>query len=249
MLDGRFIDATMGDAYSNLAAEEAMFRLNCTATLRVWDNQRSVVIGRAQLARFETDLEYCEKHQVPVVRRFTAGGAVYNGPGNVNWSFFVARSAGHQRMRYSQEARDVFASFASIVQEALSDCSVACRFVPPNAIENSEGKISGMAADLSRDRVVCHGTLLLNADIEEVTKLTRPADLAVERRYPRSNFVKVANAGTDRRAFVLSLRKAAGIDGEGDAMTEEERETIRRLEPKYRSREWNLGDPFALDDV
>jgi lipoate-protein ligase A len=247
-LDARFIDVTLEDPYYNLAVEEALFRLNRRPTLRVWDNQLSVVIGRAQLARFETDLTYCENHQIPIVRRFTAGGAVYNGPGNVNWSFLATPTGGHDRIRYSRGPRDVFASFASMVVEALARCSVACRYVPPNSIECPEGKISGMAAYLSREGLICHGTLLLAAELDEVTRLTRPVDLVVEGKYPRSSFVRVANAGIDRQAFVQNLREAAGLECEADRMTEEEMDMAQRLRKRYRSREWNLGDPFALDD-
>ena len=91
---GRFLETTLGDPFSNLALEEVLFTGLHYPTLRIWENQRSVVIGRAQLARAEADLEYCHRTSAPVVRRFTAGGAVYNGPGNLNWPFFVPRGEG-----------------------------------------------------------------------------------------------------------------------------------------------------------
>jgi lipoate-protein ligase A len=105
-----------------------------------------------------------------------------------------------------------------------------------------------MAAYLSREGLICHGTLLLAAELDEVTRLTRPVDLVVEGKYPRSSFVRVANAGIDRQAFVQNLREAAGLECEADRMTEEEMDMAQRLRKRYRSREWNLGDPFALDD-
>jgi hypothetical protein len=39
--------------------------------VRVWENSESVIIGRAQLARFETNVEYCQAHGIPIVRRST----------------------------------------------------------------------------------------------------------------------------------------------------------------------------------
>ena len=60
------------DPYSNLALEEALFLRNEGLTLRIWENGESVIIGRAQLARFETDVEYCKRNGIPIVRRFTS---------------------------------------------------------------------------------------------------------------------------------------------------------------------------------
>lgn len=242
------MDITMEDPYSNLAAEEAIFRLNRLPTLRVWDNQLSVIIGRAQLARFETDPDYCEAHRIPVVRRFTAGGAVYNGPGNLNWSFLAPASSEHRKIRYTSDPRSVFSSFASIIVEALAACSVACRFVPPNRLDTEEGKVSGMAAYISKEGVICHGTLLLDADLAEVARLTNPSVLAPETRYPRSSFVRVANTKINRDAFVKCLTVAADLDLDSCAMTEEEEQLTQSFRKKYVRKEWSLGDPFALND-
>jgi lipoate-protein ligase A len=248
-LTGRFIGVTLDDPYSNLAAEEALFRIVRTPSLRVWENQRSVVIGRAQLAAIETDLDYCAAQGIPIVRRFTAGGAVYNGPGNINWTFFAQRLSEHRRIRYSNDAKEVFSLFGSIVAEALSACSVECRFVPPNRIETSMGKVSGMAAYISRDGLICHGTLLLNADLVEVARVSRPSDVVVERKYPRSRLARVANVGLGRDAFVGSILEAAGLDWGPEELAREELDLTASLREKYASPAWNLGDPFSLDDA
>jgi len=244
------MEMTMGDPYANLAAEEALFRLARAPTLRIWDNQLSVVIGRAQLARFETDLDYCAEKGIPVVRRFTAGGTVYNGPGNLNWSFFASSEAESEgRIRYSSDARRIFEAFATIVVEALASCSVATRFVAPNRIEDGLGrKVSGMAAYISKQAVICHGTLLLHADLKEAERVTTPTGAQVERKYPRSNFMAIANTGADRGELASSLCAAAGIECVSDAMTAEERGLALKLRTKYVRREWNLGDPFSLDE-
>lgn len=247
---GRFLELTLKDPYSNLAAEEALFRLARAPTLRTWDNQRSVIIGRAQLARVETDVDYCAEKGIPIVRRFTAGGAVYNGPGNLNWSFFApSGSQDTGRVRYSSDARHIFEAFAMIVVEGLVSCSVPARFVAPNRIEDGLGrKISGMAAYISKGAVICHGTLLLDVDLEEAARVTTPAGTVVDRRYPRSNFREIANVGADRGEFVSSLCSAAGIERSSDAMTVEEEELAQMLRAKYQRSEWNLGDPFSLDE-
>jgi len=242
------MDLTFEDPYSNLAAEEAIFRLNEEPTLRVWDNQTSVVIGRAQLAGAETDLDYCAARGIPVVRRFTAGGAVYNGPGNVNWSFLAPLGSDHGKIRYTADPKRVFSEFGSIVVEALEACSVRSRFVPPNRLDTPEGKISGMAAYISKEGVICHGTLLLSADLQEVARLTTPSVSSTDRRYPRSNLVRVANTGIGRGEFVQRLIEAASLEPDGRGLTSVEEELARKLRARYLKKEWNLGDPFSLDD-
>ena len=242
---GRLIDLTLQDPYSNVALEEALFRHLEGPVLRVWDNQKSVVIGRAQLAALETDLQLCKRKGVPVVRRFTAGGAVYHGPGNINWSFFEPRPKRDGEGRVF-DAKGVFLSFAAVVVDALADCSVDCIFEPPNRIVTAEGKISGMAAYLSHLGTICHGTLLADADLEEVEALTRPSSSPAESRYPRSREAKVSNCGVDRTRFVEALAARGGSAYYPGPLTEEETSGMARLvAERYGREEWNLGDPFA----
>ena len=242
-MKGRLLELTAPDPYSNLALEEALFIETKTPTLRVWENQRSVVIGRGQLAAYETDVGYCNSHSVPVARRFTAGGAVYNGPGNVNWSFFIPSGGG----AYGG-AKGIFAAFARVVVGALAQCGVSCEFTPPNGISVPLGKVCGMAAYIARDSLLCHGTLLCSADVAEVERLTKPMGLSLPRRYPRSRFVRVANCGVHPARFVKELSSASPFRVEDGSLTSEERIRADSLQAKYRSSGWNLGDPFARDD-
>jgi lipoate---protein ligase len=245
-MTGRLLDLTFGDPYANVAFEEALLRKAESPTLRVWDNQRSVVLGRAQLAEFETDIEYCRRNSIPVVRRVTAGGAVYNGPGNLNWSFVVPGGAGVAGLERSSDAKQVFRSFAALVLEALRGCGVECSFVPPNSVAGEGGKVCGMAAFVSKEATLCHGTLLLGADLEEVQRVTRPAAKELPRRYPRSRFTDVANCGARRGEFVASLAKSGPGFGKGE-VAEAEASFHSEIVLRYRSEAWNLGDPFALD--
>ncbi len=247
-MKGRLLDVTLGDAFSNVALEEALFRELRAPTLRTWVNQKSVVVGRAQLAEFETDLAYCRSHSVPVVRRFTAGGTVYNGPGNLNWSFFIPKNGvglGTQLLG----ARQVFFSFGGLVVDALKRCGVKAEYQPPNSIVDGHGKISGIAAYLSRGAILCHGTLLVAAELDEVERLTRPSDISLRKRYPRSRFVPVSNCGVDVEDFVSELAHSAGFALKEGVLSETEAQLASDLAAsKYRKDGWNLGDPFSLDD-
>ena len=248
-MGGRYLEVTLSDPFSNVALEEVLFDGLRVPTLRVWGNQPSVIIGRAQLARFETDLEMCQKDKIPVVRRFTAGGAVYNGPGNLNWSFYVPRSSdGPGTGLFS--ANRVFATFAQKVVTALAACGVQSEFRAPNGIFSHGGKVSGMAAYISRRAVLCHGTLLLDADLGEVRRLTSPSAEVLLPRYPRSRDGPVANCGVRSDHFARCLFDASGFDLSADHLSAAEEEAATGLgSSKYADERWNLGDPFALDDL
>lgn len=243
------METRIRDAHTNLALEEAIFTLNESRTVRVWGNERSVIIGRAQLAKFETDMEYCENERIPVVRRFTAGGAVYNGPGNLNWSIFLRNGSAVGKTGVGDGARGVFRTSASIIVEALRRLGIQARLEEPNRIVTEEGKVSGMAAYLSRERVLCHGTLLLRANLEEASALTSPKRIQIDPKYVRSREARMANLGIKESSFIRGLwevlQDGSDEDSGLDELSGEELQLAERL-TKYRDREWNLGDPFKV---
>lgn len=245
----RRLETRIRDAHTNLALEEAIFTLNESRTVRVWGNERSVIIGRAQLAKFETDMEYCENERIPVVRRFTAGGAVYNGPGNLNWSIFLRNGSAVGKTGVGDGARGVFRTSASIIVEVLRRLGIQARLEEPNRIVTEEGKVSGMAAYLSRERVLCHGTLLLRANLEEASALTSPKRIQIDPKYVRSREARMANLGIKESSFIKGLwevlQDGSDEDSGLDELSGEELQLAERL-TKYRDREWNLGDPFKV---
>jgi len=249
-LQGRFLSASCEDPYADFALEEAIFRGLKRVTARVWRNSLSVIIGRAQLARLETDLAYCAKKRIPVVRRFTAGGAVYNGPGNINWSLFIPAWVDRGGLAFARDPRGVFRCASSLVVRALRNSGVESRFDPPNRIANEEGKTCGMAAYISKSGLLCHGTLLASADLEEVTRVTTPAGEVAEKRYVRSSPVKMSNTlvtyETFQREMKAVLEETGGCRFEVSQPSTEELEMAKMLyDEKYGRAEWNLGDPFT----
>lgn len=241
------------DPASNLALEEALFLRNEGLILRVWENRESVIIGRAQLARFETDVGYCRANGIPIVRRFTAGGTVYNGPGNINWSLFVGRCRESGPVRYESSPHAVFRIGARMLLSALSASGVEAELDPPNRILTKEGKVSGMAAYVSRKGFLCHGTLLVGADLQRVKALTTPSGERLARKYARSRDVKTANLALDVDSFI---RTFAGTLADETKMTintttpaPEDLALMRELvAAKYGHEGWNLGDPFEWAD-
>jgi lipoate-protein ligase A len=238
---------------ANLALEEALFLRNQDGlVVRLWENGESVIIGRAQLAQFETDVDYCKVHSIPIVRRFTAGGAVYNGPGNLNWSFFISNGFDSGRLRYESDPRAVFRMASSPLVSSLASLGVKAWLDPPNRVLTEQGKVSGMAAYVSRKGILVHGTLLLSADLGRVKALTTPAPDGLERKYTRSRDIRTANAGVDADSFIRTFLGAVGDDSRlslHQAVPDEQELCLTRelLASRYGDASWNLGDPFGRD--
>ena len=72
-------------AEQNLALEQQLLRGTEDVVL-LYINSPSVVVGRNQTIEAEVDMEYCQAHNIAVVRRKSGGGAVYHDEGNLNYA-------------------------------------------------------------------------------------------------------------------------------------------------------------------
>ena len=155
------------DPHANMAVEEALLRVveegYAMNTLRLWRSTRSAVIGWSEKAEETLNLENCRRLRIPIVRRFTGGGTVYHDLGNLNWTFAFRKDPKEQGKVIS--ARRIFETFSSPIIEALRGLGVEAEFREPNALYIKGGKVSGMAMYVKRRSILCHGTLLIDSDL------------------------------------------------------------------------------------
>ncbi len=244
-MEGRLLLVEKRSPYENVALEEAMLRRGGKFTFRLWSNQLSIIIGRAQLAKIETDIDYCKKMGIPVVRRMSGGGAVYNGPGNLNWSFLIPSWYRSEYICYTRDAKELVKSVGCFMAACFSSLGCSSRFMD-SAIYSSSGKISGISAYITKEAALCHGTLLVDADLELVERLTRPKEVYADRKYRRSSFTKVANSFIGFEDVARKVRETFLLREEREECMEEMEECKRLTETKYIKESWNLGDPFEF---
>jgi lipoate-protein ligase A len=161
------------DPASNLTRETDLFAKVDSGVLpevaRFWVNSECLVRGEARSAKYGWYREdVAAKMKVPVFTRSTGGGVVFHDEGNLNWSFFLRNSGPF----LSPTA--AFDSGSKYMVKALESQGVHAKFSPPNRMDVSGRKISGMAARFTVRTVLVHGTLLIHSDLEKLNALCIP---------------------------------------------------------------------------
>jgi lipoate---protein ligase len=149
------------DPYLNLAAEEYLFKNREEPLLFLYSNLPSVVVGKHQNTLAEIDYQFVKANSIKVVRRITGGGAVYHDEGNLNFSF-------HQPIE--NPAQIEYKEFITPVVEVLRRLGFSAEINSRNDILIGGKKVSGHAAHVFRNRIMSHGTLLVNSDKEWLSK-------------------------------------------------------------------------------
>jgi lipoate-protein ligase A len=161
------------DPVKNLAREEDIFesvaKRESPATVRFWVNSECLVRGRIRSAKYGWYNEQLAREMgILVVERSTGGGVVYNDEGNLNWSIFLQNSGSFP------SPTTLFGRGSSLMVRTLERLGVSARFSPPNRIDVSNSKVSGMAARSTSRAVLVHGTLLINSDLAKLNLLCIP---------------------------------------------------------------------------
>lgn len=138
---------------------------------RFWINSECLVRGSARSGRYGWYREeVASKMNIPILTRSTGGGVVFHDEGNLNWSFFL-RNEGPL-----PSPAAAFDAGSKYIVKALADQGVPARFSPPNRIDVSGRKVSGMAARFTPRTILVHGTLLIDSDLEKLNGLCIPPE-------------------------------------------------------------------------
>ncbi|OYT52456.1 hypothetical protein B6U66_01770 [Candidatus Bathyarchaeota archaeon ex4484_135] len=148
---------------------EAVKSGKAPTTVRLWVNAPCVVIDRSGRSSVEVRLEACRELGLPVLRRPTAGGAVYHDEGNLNWTV-VARREDIWPVRWPSELESL-ASGALI--DLLASLGLRGQLRPREGIFVGGLKVSGMAFYVGRQALMVHGTLLVCSDLRALRTVLR----------------------------------------------------------------------------
>lgn len=161
MISSTMIIRTTGmDPWYNLSVEEYLLdrvkKNQCI--LYLWQNQNTVVIGRHQNAWKECRTDILERENGKLARRLSGGGAVFHDTGNLNFTFLMPR-----------EDYDLERQVKTILSGVRSLGIDACMQGRNDLLADGR-KFSGNAFCLRKDSAYHHGTILVSADMEKMTR-------------------------------------------------------------------------------
>ncbi len=233
------------DPRYNLALEEWLFSTlepESAGVFLLWHNAPSIIVGRHQNTVQEINKDLVQKYSLPIVRRMTGGGTVYHDLGNVNFSFL--------RPLLPQEKGGMdFGVFLQPIVEVLQGLGIDARFSSRNDITVGQHKISGSAQLRRGGKVLHHGTLLVDLDLDMLgAVLTGAPD-----KYLSKGIASV-------RSRVTNVRDVLAAQGKTVSMEAIKESLIQRIAPqslvldsaahaavqtliqeKYATHNWNYG--------
>ena len=236
----QFLQNPSTDPHFNMSFDEyclEQFPSNDTV-FYLWQNRPSVIIGLNQNAYSEVNLDYLKENDIVLARRVTGGGAVYHDLQNLNYTI-VGRS---------RDLEKDYPGYLHYILEALRSLGVPAEISGRNDILVEGRKVSGYAKRVYKDRLMVHGTLMYDVDIEKLTKALAVPGSKLEAAGIASVRSRVANLREYLPQFkdIMEFKDALqGIlaGGDGEIMLAQSRlDEIRAInEARFSTWEWNLG--------
>lgn len=245
----KYLELTTTDPYWNLALESYIFtHMDPEETyFLLWQIENSILIGKHQNTVEEINQKFVDAHHIHVLRRPTGGGAVYHDMGNLNFSFIVKQNAGNT---YN------FRFFVEPVLEVLHSLGVPAEFTGRNDLTIKGLKFSGNAQCVSHGRLLHHGCLMLDANVDYLSEALRVKKAKYESRGIKSVHSRVTciNDHLENKLtmdeFKKMLRDAvlSRNDIQPLVLREEDYRGIRKLrDEQFATWEWNYGKSPAYN--
>ena len=235
-----YLDLTYADPASNLACDEALTDFceseRSDGVLRVWEPlSYFVVVGYSNRLATEVHIERCRAQGVPILRRFSGGGTVLQGPGCLNYSVVLPNQLVGGAVDLMASYRFVLQRHRKIFAELLG---TAVEIAGTSDLAVGGRKFSGNAQHRKRYCTLFHGSFLLNFDLSRIEALLPLPSKEPNYRGGRSHQDFLRNVEIDKTLLREALRcewaalQPLSYDGE--------KAIQKLLRNRYLQPEWNL---------
>lgn len=225
----------------NLAFEECVFELPTEEDILIlWRSRPSVVCGRYQNIFQEVRVPEAMRRKVSIMRRMSGGGCVFHDPGNVNYTLILSGERGYDGVLGRALA-------------ALNRVGVPAARSGKTGLEMHGKKISGSAQRVCHGRLLHHGTLLFDADLDALRSLANgPVDGYRSRGIPSqplpvTNIREELDRDMTVEEFMEALAQAFQPDRILGAGSELEGKARRLAKERYETWEWIFGNSPDYD--
>ncbi len=199
----------------------------------LWRVKDTVMLGRHQIAEIEVNQDYLRDNNIELVRRNSGGGAVFTDPYCFQFSFITSKKE-HQNLQESS---------VKYIVNAIKALGIDIEFSGRNDLMISKRKVSGIAEYIKNDRMVIHGTILFDTDINKMV-----SSLTVDPVKLSSNAVKsVRSRVINLREFLdISLKNFEkhlinSIASKQIMLEKLPLEKINEYRAKFLKNDWNVG--------
>jgi lipoate-protein ligase A len=235
----KYVDVSFAEPARNLACDELLLDLCETAEageiLRVWQSAGYfVVLGYSNKIASEVNIAACAARNIPILRRFSGGGAVVQGPGCLNYSL-ILRNA---RRGFSGDVATSFRKVLEPHQRLLSRLLV--RSVAIEGISDltvSGKKFSGNSQHRKPGYTLFHGTFLLHFDLPLIEESLPMPSRKPAYRGLRSHQDFLTNIPIEPAQLTVALRQEWEAEEELECLWGDRLEELVRQ--RYARQEWN----------
>jgi len=193
------VNGDNNSVYYNLAIEQTMAESleKDSAVLFLWQNSKTVVIGRHQNPYRECNLSRMQEDDITLARRPSGGGAVYHDINNLNFTFI-----------YRKEDYNLACNFQIII-DALKSLGINAELSGRNDILCEEKKFSGNAFYSTKTATVHHGTIMIGVDMAGIMNYLNVSKLKLQSKGVKSVASRVVNLKAIREDIdVIMVREA-----------------------------------------
>lgn len=235
------INSLNTNPYFNIASEEHFLKSFTDDIFLLYRNKPSVIVGKHQNIAAEVNQKFLFEQNIPLIRRLSGGGTVYHDLGNINFTFILNGEKG--------KLVD-FKKYTAPIIALLHKLRIKANLGERNNIFIDGLKISGNAEHIYKNRVLHHGTLLFDTDLENLQKSIDQDDSSYKDKAVKSVRAKVTNIAEhlpnqlNINEFCQKLTDhiKMGFKSSIYMLTDHDKKKIDELiEDKYSTWDWNYG--------